>query len=147
MDKHVDDSPGKIQPTSEPTSASQTGLSWRAALVVALILLVGAVVGHSLLRNGSTPPNVLPCGKSSVGAACPASGTCPASQPAPAGTRAEGVCAQTCTAGDCCAQQAVCPHANTPGCPTQPCCATNATVCPQQQTDQTLPCCTSPVQE
>lgn len=132
MDKHNSDISEDLQPTSEPASTGQANVSWTTVLFVLLILLVGAVVGHGLLRNGSAPAKGLASDGSLPCAACPASETCQASQAGPAAKENTGI-ASGCT-GCCPAEQSACPLAK-PGC-----CAAKASDSVKQG-DPAAPCC------
>ena len=71
------------------TPSEKKGQNWKTAVVVAAVLLVGAVAGHALLTNDQP-----------AGQECPASGTCALSDKA-------ATAAQTCPskASACCPSQ------------------------------------------
>jgi hypothetical protein len=99
----------------EAPSDGGKGRNWKTALFVALVLVAGAVAGHSLLRNDRSYDKGVSCGGDAPCAACPLGKNIVAGKPsenAPA------------SAGDqtgvqsmpCCAQQA-CPLNDTACCP------------------------------
>jgi hypothetical protein len=61
MDEQFNENPGEQEPASKQFSESRIKLNLITALLVALILLVGAVVAHNLLKSGSNPANCSLC--------------------------------------------------------------------------------------
>ncbi|UCG56372.1 MAG: hypothetical protein JSU70_16100 [Phycisphaerales bacterium] len=125
MKRHSDEDFEDVRPASEPASASKVNVSWRMMLLVASILLVGAVVGHGLLTDAGTSERLLPCGEAASCASCPSGVKCSAEQPGQAGE--QGVCTKASAADGCCDKQVGCPFVEEARCPDQPSCVEKAT--------------------
>ena len=114
----------------DTTSESKMGQNWKTVALVAAVLLVGAVMGHSLLTSNSADAEGTPA--KAACQTCPASQTC-ASQ-ADTQASADGVFA-TKTEDSCCAQKTAASEAASES----GCCAKKAAGC--CETSQTTPGC------
>ena len=63
MDSQAHDGRHDVPSKGHQPSSSEGHISWRAVSFVLLILLVGAVVGHGLLRDPAAAGRKLPCGR------------------------------------------------------------------------------------
>ena len=142
MDRHANDTPNNLRSTSEQFSANGPSTHLKTALLVAGILLVGAVVGHAVLSNEDASGTRLLCSEGPVKTICSSSETCSLDQCEPAGK--QGGCAKACNA-DISEKQAACPLRATTCSVEQSGCA--KTRCPLKQPDQSQSCCPTSAQE
>ena len=141
MDSQAYDGRNDVPAEGHQPSSREGNISWRAVLFVLLILLVGAVVGHGLLKNPAAAGRKLPCGQESVCAACPSSQTC---QGHGNGAVAKPeACAAGCNAAACPGESSVCPFAAPAPSGEPPCCAMDSPSCAAEQDSETPSCCPS----
>ena len=109
VDSQAHDGRHDVPSKGHQPSSSEGHISWRAVSFVLLILLVGAVVGHGLLRDPAAAGRKLPCGRESACAGCPSSQTCQAD---PDGAVAKpDACTAGCDAAGCPASRPAVPWA------------------------------------
>ena len=119
---------------------SSVSVSWRTVLVVLLILLAGAVVGHGLLRSTGVSAPGLADGQETPCDGCPSQGACQVDAD-------PGAYQVACAAGGeqsgCAASQSGCPLADS-ACGVQAgCCGVEATECAGEPSDVAPACCGS----
>lgn len=139
VDSQANDGRHDVPSTGHQPSSSEGNISWRAVLSVLLILLVGAVVGHGLLKNPAAAGKKLPCGQESACAGCPSSQACQAD---PDGAVAKPqACPAGCDAAGCPGESSGCPLAASASGGEPPCCAMGSPCCAGTQNGQAPSCC------
>jgi len=106
----------------ENAPESRLGQNWKTVALVAAVLLVGAVMGHSLLTGDQADTEATPAKPACQ--ACPASATCASQDKAQA--TADGACAGE-TKASCCAQKDAIAASDATG--ESGCCAQKAAGC------------------
>jgi hypothetical protein len=104
----------------DKTTESKLGKNWKTVALVAAVLMVGAVMGHSLLTSEPADSDATPA--KSACQTCPAKASCASQDTAQAGT--EAVFA-TQTEGSCCAKKAAASEVSSES----GCCAKKASGC------------------
>jgi hypothetical protein len=107
------------QPPAETLSAGGGGQNWKTAMFVVVILVAGAVAGHSLLKNDRAAPKGSSCGGDPACAACPFSKPAAAEDAGQSG--AQSAAGQTANQQMPCCQQQSCPSNDKACCPDSVC--------------------------